>query len=133
MGKATQEPLNGRCPYYLLRRTHIDELPQLFNVIRGEMSIIGPRPEKPFFVNKLKEEIPGYEGRLTTKPGITGLAQSYHTSDETIRDVQKKLRYDLLYIKRMSLMLDIKIIIQTLRVSISGRNGRVVSRNNRNK
>jgi lipopolysaccharide/colanic/teichoic acid biosynthesis glycosyltransferase len=104
----------------ILRRTHIDELPQLFNVIRGDMSIIGPRPERPFFVNKLKEEIPGYAGRLTTKPGITGLAQSYHRSDETIRDVQKKLRYDMLYIKRMCLALDIKIILQTLRVSISG-------------
>ena len=111
----------------ILRRTHIDELPQLFNVIRGEMSIIGPRPERPFFVNKLKKEIPGYEGRLATKPGITGLAQSCLRSDETIRDVQKKLRYDMLYIKRMSLTLDIKIILQTLRVSISGRNGRVDS------
>ena len=103
----------------ILRMTHIDELPQLFNVIRGEMSIIGPRPERSFFVNKLKEEIPGYTGRLTSKPGITGLAQSYHRSDETILDVQKKLRYDMLYIKRMCLALDIKIILQTLRVSIS--------------
>jgi len=104
----------------ILRRTHIDELPQLVNVIRGEMSIIGPRPERPFFVNKLKKEIPGYASRLTTKPGITGLAQSYHRYDETIRDVQKKLRYDILYIKKMCLMLDIKIILQTLRVGISG-------------
>ncbi len=103
----------------ILRSTHIDELPQLFNVIRGEMSIIGPRPERPFFVNKLKEEIPGYVGRLTTKPGITGLAQCCHGPDETIRDVQKKLRYDMLYIKRMCLALDVKIILRTLRVSIS--------------
>jgi lipopolysaccharide/colanic/teichoic acid biosynthesis glycosyltransferase len=104
----------------ILRGTHIDELPQLFNVIRSEMSIIGPRPERQFFVNKLMKEIPGYADRLTAKPGITGLAQSYHRSDETIRDVKRKLRYDMLYIKRMCLMLDIKIIIQTLRVSISG-------------
>jgi len=103
----------------ILRRTHIDELPQLFNVIRGEMSIIGPRPERPHFVDMLNKEISGYAGRLTTKPGITGLAQSYHGYDETIRDVQKKLRYDMLYIKRMCLALDIKIILQTLRVSIS--------------
>ncbi len=108
----------------ILRSTHIDEFPQLINVIRGEMSIIGPRPERPFFVNKLKGEIPGYEERLTTKPGITGLAQCYHRSDETIRDVQKKLRYDMLYIKRMCLALDVKIILQTLRVSISGGNVR---------
>ncbi len=103
----------------ILRSTHIDELPQLFNVIRGEMSIIGPRPERPFFVNILKREIPDYVGRLTTKPGITGLAQCCHRSDETIRDVQKKLRYDMLYIKRMCLALDIKIILRTLKVSIS--------------
>ncbi len=103
----------------VLRRAHIDELPQLLNVIRGEMSIIGPRPERPFFVNELKREIPGYVDRLTIKPGITGLAQCLQRPDETIRDVQKKLRYDMLYIKRMCLMLDIKIILQTLRMSIS--------------
>jgi len=103
-----------------LRKTHIDELPQFINVLKGHMSIIGPRPERPHFVDLLNEEISGYAGRLTTKPGITGLAQSYHRSDETIRDVQKKLRYDMLYIKRMCLALDIKIILQTLRVSISG-------------
>ncbi len=82
----------------VLRSTHIDELPQLFNVIRGEMSITGPRPERPFFVNELKREIPGYLNRLTIRPGITGLAQCLQKSDETLRDVQKKYRYDMLYI-----------------------------------
>ncbi len=108
----------------VLRRTRIDELPQLLNVIRGEMSIIGPRPERPFFVKELESKIPGYVDRLTIKPGITGLAQCLQRSEETIRDVQKKLRYDMLYIKRKCLTLDIKIILQTLSVSIQGGSGR---------
>jgi lipopolysaccharide/colanic/teichoic acid biosynthesis glycosyltransferase len=101
-----------------LRRTHIDELPQLINVIKGDMSIVGPRPERPFFVSKFKDNIPGYAKRLTIKPGITGLAQCYHKYDETIRDVQKKLRYDILYIKRMCWSLDLGIVWQTLRISL---------------
>jgi lipopolysaccharide/colanic/teichoic acid biosynthesis glycosyltransferase len=101
-----------------LRKTHIDELPQLINVIKGEMSIIGPRPERPFFVRKFKEDIPGYGKRLSIKPGITGLAQCYHRYDETIRDVQKKLRYDILYVKKMCWSLDLIIFWQTLTVSL---------------
>lgn len=101
-----------------LRKTHIDELPQLINVIKGEMSIIGPRPERPFFVSKFKGSIPGYSKRLSVKPGITGLAQCYHRYDETTRDVQRKLRYDILYIKRMCWMLDLRIIWRTLTVSL---------------
>jgi lipopolysaccharide/colanic/teichoic acid biosynthesis glycosyltransferase len=101
-----------------LRRTHIDELPQLINVIKGDMSIVGPRPERPFFVSKFKDNIPGYAKRLSIKPGITGLAQCYHKYDETIRDVQKKLRYDILYIKRMCWSLDLRIVWQTLRISL---------------
>ncbi len=101
-----------------LRKTHIDELPQLINVIKGDMSIVGPRPERPFFVSKFKDNIPGYAERLSIKPGITGLAQCYHKYDETIRDVQKKLRYDILYIKRMCWSLDLRIVWQTLRISL---------------
>ncbi len=100
-----------------LRKTHIDELPQLINVIRGEMSIIGPRPERPFFVRKFKDNIPGYSKRLSVKPGIAGLAQCCHKYDETIRDVQRKLRYDILYINRMCWMLDLRILLSTLKVS----------------
>ncbi len=105
-----------------LRRTHIDELPQLINVIKGDMSIIGPRPERPFFVNKFKDNIPGYMERLSVKPGITGLAQCSCKYDETIRDVQKKLRYDMLYIKRICWMLDLKILLLTLGVRSFRRN-----------
>ncbi|MDR4505457.1 MAG: sugar transferase [Candidatus Scalindua sp.] len=103
-----------------LRKTHIDELPQLINVISGDMSIIGPRPERPFFVQEFKENIRGYARRLTIKPGITGLAQCCHKYDETIQDVRSKLSYDVLYIKKMCLLLDIKILLLTLKVSILG-------------
>jgi lipopolysaccharide/colanic/teichoic acid biosynthesis glycosyltransferase len=103
-----------------LRSTHLDELPQLINVLKGEMSIIGPRPERPFFVNKFKDEIHGYTRRLSIKPGITGLAQCYYKYDETIQDVRKKLSYDILYIKRMCWMLDLRILLKTLSVSLFG-------------
>ncbi len=104
-----------------LRRTHLDELPQLINVIKGEMSIIGPRPERPFFVNKFEGRIPDYAERLSVRPGITGMAQCYQNKyDENVRDVEKKLRYDMLYIKRMCWMLDFKILLLTFRVSLSG-------------
>jgi lipopolysaccharide/colanic/teichoic acid biosynthesis glycosyltransferase len=114
-----------------LRRTHIDELPQLINVIKGDMSIIGPRPERPFFVNKFKDNIPGYMERLSVKPGITGLAQCYYKYDETIRDVQKKLRYDMLYIKRICWMLDLKILFLTLGVRSFRRNAEGISKSYR--
>ena len=102
-----------------LRRTHIDELPQIINVLKGDMSIIGPRPERPHFVEKFKDEIHGYSFRMTVKPGITGLAQCYHRYDETIRDVERKLRYDALYIRKMCWTLDMRIILKTLTVSLS--------------
>lgn len=103
-----------------LRKTHLDELPQLINVLKGDMSIIGPRPERPFFSDIFKGEIHGYTRRLSVKPGITGLAQCRHRADETIRDVRKKLRYDILYIERMCWMLDIRILWKTVNVSILG-------------
>lgn len=109
----------GKC----LRKTHMDELPQLFNVIKGEMSIIGPRPERPFFVDKFKEEVSGYTGRLSVKPGMSGLAQCHHRKDETVRDVQKKLRYDVLYIKKMCFLLDLRIVWQTMLISLFGVKG----------
>lgn len=107
-----------------LRKTHIDELPQLFNIVKGEMSLIGPRPERPVFVEKFKEEIPNYEQRLAVKPGITGLAQVWHRYDETIEDVKKKLKYDLLYIRRMCFWADFSILLRTVRVVVTGEGAR---------
>jgi len=96
-----------------LRRAHIDEFPQLINVLRGEMSLIGPRPERPFFVNRFRHEIPNYEQRLSVKPGITGLAQVRYKYDETLADVRNKLTYDLVYVKRMSWAMDARILLWT--------------------
>ena len=107
-----------------LRKTHIDELPQLLNIIKGEMSLIGPRPERPVFVEKFMEEIPNYEKRLAVKPGITGLAQVWHRYDETIEDVKKKLKYDLLYIRRMCFWADFSILLRTVRVVVTGEGAR---------
>jgi lipopolysaccharide/colanic/teichoic acid biosynthesis glycosyltransferase len=103
-----------------LRETHIDELPQLINVLKGDMGIIGPRPERPHFVDMLNDEIHGYTRRLAVKPGITGLAQCYCKYDETISDVKRKLRYDVLYIKNRCWMLDMEIIWRTLSISLLG-------------
>lgn len=107
-----------------LRKSHIDELPQLFNVLKGEMSVIGPRPERPVFVQEFSEVIPNYTRRLEVKPGITGLAQVWHRYDETIQDVKKKVRYDILYIKKMCFWADINIILRTLRVVVTGEGAR---------
>lgn len=107
-----------------LRKSHIDELPQLVNVLRGEMSIIGPRPERPVFVQEFSEVIPHYTRRLDVKPGITGLAQVWHRYDETIHDVKKKVRYDRLYIKKMCFWADMNIILRTVRVVITGEGAR---------
>ncbi len=103
-----------------LRETHIDELPQFINLLKGDMSIIGPRPERPHFVEMLNDEIPGYTRRLAVKPGITGLAQCYCKADETITDVRRKLRYDVLYIKNRCWRLDMQIIWRTLSISLLG-------------
>jgi len=107
-----------------LRKTHVDELPQLINVLRGEMSIIGPRPERPIFVEQFKEMIDGYDNRLKVKPGITGLAQVWHRYDESIEDVKKKLKYDLLYIRKMCIWADFNIILRTFRVVVTGEGAR---------
>jgi lipopolysaccharide/colanic/teichoic acid biosynthesis glycosyltransferase len=109
--------LVGKC----LRKTRIDEIPQLLNVLKGEMSIVGPRPERPEIVNDLKTLILDYEKRLQIKPGITGLAQIWHKYDETIDDVKKKIKYDLLYIRKMCLWVDVKILAQTLVVVLTAK------------
>ena len=104
-----------------LRKSRIDEIPQLINVIRGEMSFIGPRPERPEFIAQLKEKIPFYETRLLVKPGITGWAQTlgpnYGGSEE---ETLEKLQYDLYYIKNRSLALDISILLKTIKTVLSG-------------
>lgn len=108
----------------ILRKCHIDEIPQFFNVIKGQMSIVGPRPERPEMVRDLKTLILDYEKRLQVKPGITGLAQVKHKYDETIEDVKTKIKYDLLYIKKMRLSFEMKIIAQTFFVAITGKGAR---------
>ena len=108
----------------ILRKVHIDEIPQLFNVIKGEMSIVGPRPERPELVRDLKRVIRDYEKRLQVKPGITGLAQIWHKYDETIEDVKKKIKYDILYIKKMCLLVDLRILANTFVVVLTGRGAR---------
>lgn len=105
----------------LLRRTHLDELPQLFNVLKGEMSLVGPRPERPCFVHDLNEAIQRYDERLFIKPGMTGLAQVHYRYDRSLADVRRKLRFDLLYIRRMCLALDARILGWTVLVVVTGR------------
>ena len=96
-----------------LRASHLDELPQLWNVIRGDLSFVGPRPERPEFVAKLKEQVPYYEIRLLIKPGVTGWAQINHHADQGVDDVRQKLQYDIYYLKNRSPILDSAIIIKT--------------------
>ena len=105
----------------ILRRTHLDELPQIVNVLRGDMSLVGPRPERPCFVEDLHRAIPSYDERLYIRPGITGLAQVHYRYDTSLADVKRKLRFDLLYVKRMCLALDARILIWTAFVVVTGR------------
>jgi sugar transferase (PEP-CTERM system associated) len=104
-----------------LRRLRLDELPQLVNVLRGEMVIVGPRPERPEFVKVLVEQIPYYHQRLAVKPGITGWAQINHKYGDTIEDTLLKLEYDLYYIKNLNVTLDLYIMFQTAKVMIQFR------------
>ncbi len=97
-----------------LRATHLDELPQLANVIKGDMSLVGPRPERPEIASALAEKIPGYWQRLEVRPGITGLAQVRYRYDSCLEDVKHKLRYDLFYIRNASFLLDLRILFDTI-------------------
>jgi lipopolysaccharide/colanic/teichoic acid biosynthesis glycosyltransferase len=96
-----------------LRASHLDELPQLWNVLRGDMSLVGPRPERPEFVPELERALPHYRDRLNVRPGITGLAQIQLAPDTDLSSVRRKLRYDLYYLRHISLLLDLKIMVCT--------------------
>jgi sugar transferase (PEP-CTERM system associated) len=98
-----------------LRRTRLDELPQLWNILRGEMSLVGPRPERPEFVKDLTDEIPFYGQRHVVKPGLTGWAQVRYAYAATVADTMEKLQYDLFYIKNLSMLLDLLIIFSTVK------------------
>jgi len=100
----------------IIRKLRIDELPQLLNVLRGEMSFVGPRPERPSFVKELKETIPFYDVRHSVKPGVTGWAQVRYTYGASVEDARKKLQFDLYYVKNHSLFLDLLILVETVRV-----------------
>lgn len=106
---APEDPRITRAGAFL-RRTHLDEAPQLWNVLKGEMSLIGPRPERPEFVGRLAREIPGYELRLRVRPGLTGLAQVRCGYDDSIRSVRRKLRYDLFHMRARSARLDLAVL-----------------------
>ncbi|TKI85343.1 sugar transferase [Bacillus mycoides] len=100
-----------------IRKTRIDELPQLFNILKGEMSLVGPRPERPMFTEKFEHEIPGFKKRLNVKPGLTGWAQVNGGYEITPKE---KLKLDIYYINHASIILDFKIIIKTVKVVITG-------------
>jgi lipopolysaccharide/colanic/teichoic acid biosynthesis glycosyltransferase len=99
-----------------LRKTRLDEVPQMINVLRGEMSIVGPRPERPCFVGQLSRELPLYRARHAVKPGLTGWAQIRYRYGDSVEDARIKLEYDLYYVKHASLWLDLLIMLQTSRV-----------------
>ena len=99
-----------------IRKLRIDELPQLFSVLGGSMSMVGPRPERPFFVDRLTQEIPFYAVRHSVKPGVTGWAQVRYQYGSTVEDAAEKLQYDLYYVKNHSLLLDVVVIFETIGV-----------------
>jgi lipopolysaccharide/colanic/teichoic acid biosynthesis glycosyltransferase len=107
----------------ILRRTRLDELPQLVNVLKGDMNIVGPRPERPSIFVRLREDLPDYRLRQRTRPGITGWAQINHSYDTSIDDVRAKIRYDLEYLERQCLAEDLKIMVKTLPVMLFRRSG----------
>ena len=99
-----------------LRRTHLDELPQMFNILKGDISLVGPRPERPEFVKKLEKEIPHYHLRDLIKPGFTGWAQIKFRYGRSVMDSFEKFQYDLYYIKNRSLILDLGILLKTFQL-----------------
>jgi lipopolysaccharide/colanic/teichoic acid biosynthesis glycosyltransferase len=109
------DPRITRCGRFM-RKTRIDELPQLWNILNGSMTLVGPRPERPEFTVTLAREIPGYDLRHSVKPGLTGWAQVRYRYTSSIKDSRVKAEYDLYYVKFMSLRLDLKILLRTIGV-----------------
>jgi lipopolysaccharide/colanic/teichoic acid biosynthesis glycosyltransferase len=108
----------------MIRKVRIDELPQVLNVLKGDMSFVGPRPERPEFVADLSERIPYYRERHCVKPGITGWAQLCYPYGSSEHDAAEKLQYDLYYVKNHSLLFDLMILLQTAEVVVWGKGGR---------
>ena len=102
-----------------MRRTRIDELPQVISILKGEMSIVGPRAERPEFVEKLKKQIPFYEERLLIRPGLSGWAQINYGKDLDSNDTKEKLQYDLYYIKNRSFTIDMAVVLKTIKTVLS--------------
>ena len=107
-----------------MRKTRLDELPQVFNVLANQMSIVGPRPERPEFVSDLEEKIPYYSERHVVKPGVTGWAQLKYSYGASEEDALEKLQYDLYYVKHHNVFLDVMIILQTVEVVLWGKGSR---------
>ncbi len=104
----------------LMRRTRVDELPQLWNILKGDMSLIGPRPERPEFMMQLQQQIPNFMDRLGLRPGLTGIAQVVNGYDNELEGFRRKVSYDLLYLQNCSVWNDLKILFRTIRVVITG-------------
>jgi exopolysaccharide biosynthesis polyprenyl glycosylphosphotransferase len=104
-----------------LRKWRLDEIPQLLNVIKGDMSLIGPRPEREVFIREFEEKIPFYTQRLLVRPGLTGWAQAKYPYASSIEQTEEKLQYDLYYIKNMSFILDVVVFLKTIRVVLFGK------------
>jgi lipopolysaccharide/colanic/teichoic acid biosynthesis glycosyltransferase len=119
------KPNDDRCTPIgrLLRSSRLDELPQLFNVLRGDMNIVGPRPERPCIFARLREDIAEYPLRQLARPGITGWAQINHTYDTSVEDVRVKVRYDLEYLQRQGLWTDMMIMVRTVPVMLFRKSG----------
>jgi lipopolysaccharide/colanic/teichoic acid biosynthesis glycosyltransferase len=107
-----------------IRKTRLDELPQLFNVLRGEMSLVGPRPERPQFVEEFSHKIPFYNERHRVRPGLTGWAQLSYAYGASEDDAREKLQYDLYYVKNTSFFLDLIILLETVEVVLWGKGAR---------
>lgn len=108
----------------VIRKLRFDEIPQMINVFEGDMSFVGPRPERPFFVGQLEREIPYYSQRLVIKPGVTGWAQICYPYGASREDALEKLKYDLFYIKHMSMFFDLNIIFETVKIVLLGKGAR---------
>ncbi|TFH13242.1 MAG: hypothetical protein E4H02_12135, partial [Lentisphaerales bacterium] len=105
----------------ILRKFRLDEIPQLWNILRGEMSIVGPRPEQPELADELEKVIPHYRERENMPPGLTGWAQVRYPYGRNVEDARRKLEFDLYYLKNLSIKLDVQILLQTLRIVLLGK------------